>query len=196
MPAIVIDPDTHRVRAADYIASPHADARPVPTCIDLIVVHAISLPPGEYGGRAIEQLFTNTLNPSAHPYYRRIAHLKVSAHVVIRRAGCLQQFVPFNRRAWHAGQSCYRGRERCNDFSIGIELEGCVRQPFAATQYHQLAQLVNALLATYPGLSPTRIVCHSDIAPGRKKDPGSHFERDFLIRYSATTTVPICTSND
>lgn len=196
MPAITIDPDTHRVRTAKYIASPNADARPAKTAISLIVVHAISIPPGEYGGNAIEQLFTNTLDPNAHPYYSTIAHLKVSAHVMIRREGTLLQFVTFDRRAWHAGKSSYQGRERCNDFSIGIELEGCNSEPFATIQYRQLAQLVNALIAAYPGLSATRIACHSDIAPTRKTDPGSHFERDFLAKYSPPATVSRCASND
>ena len=187
MPVIAINPDTHRVTPAQYIPSPNADARPANTTLDLIVLHSISLPPGEYGGDGIQELFTNCLSPEAHPYYRTIAHLRVSTHIVIRRNGSLLQFVPFNRRAWHAGKSCYQGRDCCNDFSIGIELEGDENQPFPTVQYHQLAQLVRVLLATYPSLSEAAITCHSDIAPGRKTDPGIYFERDFLSKYTHPT---------
>ncbi len=183
MPAIVINPNTHRVTTAKYITSPNADTRPAEVNLNLIVIHSISVPPGEYGGNGIQQLFTNTLNPNVHPYYRDIMDLRVSAHIVIRRNSNLLQFVPFNRRAWHAGESRYQGREHCNDFSIGIELEGRDDQPFETGQYRQLAKLVHALLLAYPSLSAKHIACHSDIAPGRKTDPGIYFERNFLSKY-------------
>jgi AmpD protein len=139
----------------------------------VVVVHAISLPPGEFGGSAIEQLFLNRLDPSAHAYYATIVGLKVSAHFVVRRDGALVQFVPCERRAWHAGASTWRGRTRCNDFSIGIELEGADDVPFEDAQYAVLAFLIKALQRAYPILD---IVGHSDIAPGRKTDPGPHFD--------------------
>lgn len=172
-----------RVRVADgllhgvrYAASPNCDARPPGCEPDLIVVHGISLPPGEFGGDAIERLFTNTLDPQAHPYFDRLRDLRVSAHALIRRDGEVVQFVPFHRRAWHAGESCYAGREDCNDFSIGIELEGTDEQPYAEVQMQRLAALVRALRECYPRLSPDRVVGHSDIAPQRKTDPGPHFD--------------------
>jgi AmpD protein len=143
-------------------------------------VHSISLPPGEYGGPWIEKLFTNQLPAEAHPYFAEIYQMKVSAHVLIRRDGTVQQFVPFHQRAWHAGQSCYQGRETCNDFSIGIELEGSDDSAFEAIQYQQLAALIEALNAGYPNISKTRLAGHSDIAPGRKTDPGSGFDWDRL----------------
>jgi AmpD protein len=156
-----------------YLPSPNSDARPAQAVIDLLVIHNISLPPGEFGGPGIIDLFMNRLDPAAHPYYRGIAHLKVSAHFLVRRDGELIQFVPCAKRAWHAGESTWRGRERCNDFSIGIELEGADDQPFADIQYEQLAHLTRALQATYPGLE---IIGHSDIAPARKTDPGPCFD--------------------
>jgi AmpD protein len=141
--------------------------------IELIVVHAISLPPGEFGGPAIEQLFTNTLDVSAHPYYAGLAGLRVSAHFLVRRDGALVQFVPCAQRAWHAGDSAWRSRSRCNDFSIGIELEGTDDIAFEPAQYVSLACLTRALRARYP-IADT--VGHSDVAPGRKSDPGPHFD--------------------
>lgn len=141
--------------------------------IELIVVHAISLPPGEFGGSHIADFFANCLDCDAHPYFREIGELKLSAHFFIRRDGEIIQFVPCHKRAWHAGESSWRGRERCNDFSIGIELEGCDDQPFAAAQYEMLAELARAIKAVYPIRD---IVGHSDIAPGRKTDPGPHFD--------------------
>jgi len=133
-------------------------------------------PPGEYGGPWIDQLFTNTLSSDAHPYFAQIASLKVSAHLLIRRDGELVQYVPFHLRAWHAGVSQYCGRERCNDFSIGIELEGTDEQPYEPRQYDQLARVIDALVAAYPTLSTERIAGHSDVAPGRKTDPGPAFD--------------------
>ena len=161
--------------AAVHIPSPNFDDRPDGASIDLLVVHNISLPPGEFGGRGIIELFTNRLDPNAHPYYRQIADAKVSSHFLIRRDGELIQFVPCSRRAWHAGLSEWQGRSRCNDFSVGVELEGTDDQTFADSQYATLAALASVLLATYP---IRHCVGHSDIAvpPGRKSDPGPHFD--------------------
>jgi N-acetyl-anhydromuramoyl-L-alanine amidase len=158
------------------VLSPHFDARPGGATLDLIVVHGISLPPGEYGGPWIDRLFTGNLPADAHPYFREIAGLRVSAHAVIRRDGEIVQYVPFAERAWHAGASQYLGRSACNDFSVGIELEGTDEQPYTDAQYERLAALIEALLAAYPTLSREHIAGHSDIAPGRKSDPGPAFE--------------------
>lgn len=155
------------------IDSPNFDGRPGGEAPSLVVIHAISLPPEQFGGDGIERLFTNTLDPAAHPYYREIHGLKVSAHFLIRRDGELLQFVSCRQRAWHAGVSAWGGRERCNDFSIGIELEGCDSLPFEAAQYPVLARLVGALRRGHP---QAEIVGHSDIAPGRKTDPGPFFD--------------------
>ncbi|HEY9199886.1 MAG TPA: 1,6-anhydro-N-acetylmuramyl-L-alanine amidase AmpD [Gammaproteobacteria bacterium] len=161
---------------AEQCPSPNWDERAPPGDISLIVVHGISLPPGEFGGPWIADLFLNRLDPQAHPYFQEIAGLKVSAHAVIRRDGRIVQFVPFSKRAWHAGQSCFRGRGVCNDFSIGIELEGADDIPYTDAQYHQLAALIAALRRRYPGIAPDAIAGHADIAPGRKTDPGPAFE--------------------
>jgi AmpD protein len=161
------------IEGARYIASPNCDERPAGCAVELIVVHAISLPPGEFGGDGIIDLFTNRLDPAAHPYYATVSDLKVSAHFLIRRDGNLLQFVPSVRRAWHAGESSWRGRTRCNDFSIGIELEGTDHAPFEDAQYIVLADLTRAIEASYPA---TDIAGHSDIAPGRKTDPGPYFD--------------------
>jgi AmpD protein len=158
---------------ASYVPSPNCDDRPTGGVIDMVVVHAISLPPGEFGGDNIERLFTNRLDPDAHPYFATIADLRVSAHFLIRRDGTAVQFVPVTARAWHAGISVWRGRERCNDFSIGIELEGCDEKPFDPAQYRQLAALIRVIKRHYP---ITEIVGHSDIAPDRKTDPGPLFD--------------------
>lgn len=158
---------------ARVVVSPNCDARPPAAGVELIVVHAISLPPNRFGGPAIEALFTNRLDPAEHPYFAEIAHLRVSAHFLIRRDGELVQFVDCNRRAWHAGLSCWRGRERCNDFSIGVELEGCDTVPFMPAQYRVLAALADRICSRYPIAD---IVGHSDIAPGRKSDPGPKFD--------------------
>ena len=160
------------------VASPNHDARPRGTKITLLVVHAISLPPGEFGGDAIEHLFTNRLDASAHPYFREISGLKVSSHFLIRRNGELVQFVPVKRRAWHAGVSSWRGRNRCNDFSIGVELEGTDDGPFTRRQYARLASLINCLKTKFPLRD---IAGHSDIAPGRKTDPGPRFDWPRLL---------------
>ena len=158
---------------ARVIASPNFDSRPDWVPIDLIVIHSISLPPGIYGGLGIEQLFTNQLNPDEHPYYKEIAGLKVSSHFVIRRDGELLQFVPVALRAWHAGLSNWQGRERCNDFSIGIELEGDDDTPFEPSQYQTLQALLKSLAVMWP---ISAITSHSQIAPVRKTDPGSCFD--------------------
>ena len=159
-----------------YEPSPNCDIRPMETEMDLIVIHGISLPPGEFGGYWIDDLFNNRLDPKAHPYFEGICQLQVSSHLLIRREGQLMQFVPFHKRAWHAGESRYEGREACNDFSIGIELEGCDDIPYAPIQYHVLTDVVHALLRAYPYLTPKRIAGHNDIAPWRKTDPGPAFD--------------------
>jgi AmpD protein len=158
------------------VASPNHDARPAGIEAELIVVHGISLPPGEFGGPWIDRLFTNTLPADAHPYFAEVCPLRVSSHLVVRRAGEMTQYVRFTERAWHAGKSSYHGREACNDFSIGIELEGTDTLPYTAAQYRALTEAVVALCAAYPRLSPERLVGHSDVAPGRKTDPGSAFD--------------------
>lgn len=164
-------PDAH------VCPSPNRDARPPGLEPELIVIHAISLPPGEFGGPFIEQFFRNTLDTAAHPYFAQIAELRVSAHALIDRNGRAIQFVPFDERAWHAGVSSWQGRARCNDFSIGVELEGCDSRPFAAVQYATLARLIGWLAARYPVLGREGAIAgHSDIAPGRKTDPGPHFD--------------------
>jgi len=155
-----------------HIPSPNQDDRPADTPVALIVVHAISLPPSQFGGNDIVRLFTNTLAPEAHPYFAGISTLRVSAHFLIRRDGTLIQFVSGNQRAWHAGVSLWNGRERCNDFSIGIELEGCDEQPFEDAQYQQLIALVRLLCKHYP---IEALAGHRDIAPERKTDPGPLF---------------------
>jgi len=161
---------------ARVLESPNQDARPARIEPELIVVHAISLPPGEFGGPHVAELFQNRLDPDAHPYFAQIADLRVSAHVLIDREGMATQFVPFSRRAWHAGVSQWRGRERCNDFSIGIELEGTDDDPFTPVQYAELARLIGWLRERFPAIAPDALVGHCDIAPGRKTDPGPHFD--------------------
>jgi AmpD protein len=158
------------------VPSPNCDDRPPDTDIDLVVVHGISLPARAYGGEHIDRLFTNTLDPDAHPDFGPIAGLKVSAHVLIRRDGTLTQYVPIHRRAWHAGVSRFEGRAGCNDFSIGIELEGSDQDPYENVQYQVLAELIGTLSARWRGIRPERVVGHCDIAPGRKTDPGPTFE--------------------
>ena len=153
----------------------NCDERPAGELPSLVVVHAISLPPDRFGGPGVEQLFTNRLDPSGHPYYAAIHHLRVSAHYFIRRGGELVCFVPPERRAWHAGVSCFDGREGCNDFSIGIELEGTDTLAYTDAQYRQLAAVTDLLITIYPAIA-ANITGHSDIAPGRKTDPGIGFD--------------------
>lgn len=176
-----IDVNSGMVRQARQVPSPNWDDRPPGQEPELLVIHGISLPPGEFGGPWIDHLFCNKLAPGEHPYFAGIAHLTVSSHLLIRRDGELVQYVPLNKRAWHAGLSCYQGRERCNDFSIGIELEGTDELPYTAQQYRALDLLVPALLSAYPSLTTETIVGHSDIAPGRKTDPGRAFDWDRLF---------------
>lgn len=178
-----VDPASGLLTAARQVPSPNHDARPPGMQPELVVVHGISLPPGQYGGPWIEHLFTNRLDPAAHPYFAAIQGLKVSAHLLVRRDGELVQFVPFHRRAWHAGESRWGDRSRCNDFSIGIELEGCDDEAYTTAQYRRLAVAVRALCRAYPQLSPQRLAGHSEIAPGRKTDPGPAFDFARLARW-------------
>ncbi|HEY8097699.1 MAG TPA: 1,6-anhydro-N-acetylmuramyl-L-alanine amidase AmpD [Methylobacter sp.] len=171
----------HRLTGIPQTPSQNFDERPDPEDISLLVIHCISLPPGEFSNDYIAQLFCNRLDPDEHPYFKEIYQLKVSAHLLLKRDGGCVQYVPFDKRAWHAGKSNYGGRERCNDFSIGIELEGTEYIGYTDRQYEQLAAVVSALLKAYPKLSTQRIVGHSDIAPGRKTDPGASFDWQRLL---------------
>ena len=173
---MIVDTQTGLVQGVRYIPSPNCDDRPAGANIEVLVIHAISLPPGQFGGPGIEQLFSNRLNPDEHPYYKEIQGLEVSAHLLIRRDGEICQFVPLHRRAWHAGQSCCEGRNRVNDFSIGVELEGTDELPFEDAQYRALTTLTHTLMRAYPAITPARIYGHADISPGRKTDPGPCFD--------------------
>jgi len=164
------------LESAITLNSPNYDDRGDENDISLIVIHNISLPPNEFGGKGIEQLFTNSLDKSEHPFYEEIHQLRVSSHLLIRRDGEIMQFVPFHKRAWHAGVSQYLGRDVCNDFSIGIEMEGTDFEPFEEIQYEVLNNVIDALLKTYPSLKPDAITGHENIAVGRKTDPGPYFE--------------------
>jgi len=165
------------------VESPNCDDRPDGVEVSLVVLHSISLPPGEYGGDSIERLFTNGLDPAAHPYFAEIRELKVSSHFLVRRDGELIQFVPVERRAWHAGASSWRGRSRCNDFSVGIELEGTEEDVFTEAQYRALAVLLKDLQKKLPIRD---LAAHSDVAPGRKTDPGARFDWARLLTDLAT----------
>lgn len=171
-----IDTRSGLLRGARQVPSPNCDERPGGILPELIVVHGISLPPDEFGGPWIDRLFTNTLPPDEHPYFAIVAPLKVSSHALIRRDGEVVQYVPFHLRAWHAGASSYQGRERCNDFSIGIEMEGADETPYEPAQYRMLSAVILALCAAYSSLSLNHIAGHSDISPGRKTDPGPAFD--------------------
>jgi AmpD protein len=160
--------------------SPNYDQRPIGTEIELLVIHAISLPPNEFGGQFIDQLFTNSLDVNVNPYFAEIADLRVSSHLLIRRNGDIIQYVSLQQRAWHAGVSSFAGRERCNDFSIGIELEGCDSIAYTDKQYQQLIKTIKLMQERLPILTPDRIVGHCDIAPGRKTDPGPFFDWERL----------------
>ncbi len=175
--------ERHFLSSAKRVNSPNCDLRPDPDDISLIVIHCISLPPGQFGGQAIEQLFCNRLNPEQHPYFQQIHTLKVSSHLLIERNGEMVQFVAFDQRAWHAGVSSHQGRSRCNDFSIGIELEGTETVAYTESQYQKLAEVCRLLLQQYPRLSRENIVGHSDIAPGRKIDPGESFNWERFYQY-------------
>ena len=161
---------------AKKLESPNADPRPDANDISLLVIHNISLPPAQFGGSYIEQLFSNNLNPDDHPYFRDIYKLQVSSHLLIDRQGNITQFVPFDQRAWHAGVSEFDGRQRCNDFSIGIELEGTDDIAYTDIQYSVLAQVSQQIMAQYPTITSNGVVGHSDIAPERKTDPGQAFD--------------------
>lgn len=176
------EPSGHFLQGVKQCPSPNFDLRPNNEQPSLIVVHGISLPPNQFGTNAVEQLFTNQLNPNEDPYFAKIAELRVSAHFFIERGGEVTQFVSPQHRAWHAGVSSYQGRTRCNDFAIGIELEGTDETPYTAIQYQSLAELILALQQQYPKLSPKAIVGHSDISPGRKTDPGPYFMWETIWR--------------
>ncbi len=171
-----VDPGSGWLQGARHVPSPNYDERPEGAEISLLVIHGISLPPNEFGGDEIDRLFTNQLDPAAHPYFRDISRLRVSSHLLIRRDGEVVQYVPFTKRAWHAGESCYQERTCCNDFSIGIELEGTDDIPYEARQYEVLQTLIECLRNSYPAIGPRAIVGHCHIAPGRKTDPGPAFE--------------------
>jgi AmpD protein len=176
-----VESDTGRLLGARQVPSPNLDDRPPDTPIDLIVVHGISLPPGQFGKSHVEALFTNRLDPEVHPYFRQLRDLRVSAHLYISRDGAVTQFVPFMDRAWHAGVSSFEGRPHCNDRSIGIELEGTDTLPYTDDQYRALTEVIHALRAAYPAIGE-RIVGHVDIAPERKTDPGPAFDWHRLRR--------------
>jgi AmpD protein len=175
---VEVDPETGLLVEARQCLSPNRDERPAWAGIgvDLLVVHGISLPPGQFGGDAIDRLFTNTLDAGAHPSFAGLDGLRVSAHALIRRDGAVVQYVPFHERAWHAGVSAWRGRSGCNDFSVGVELEGTDTTPYAAVQYEALATIVGALATAYPAFDPAELAGHADVAPERKTDPGPAFE--------------------
>lgn len=175
-----IDPNTSLLQNVSFIPSPNFNERPRNTIIDMLVIHGISLPPGQFGGTAITELFTNTLNPNADPSYKEIASIPVSSHLLIRRDGSVIQFVAFDKRAWHAGASSFQGRNNCNDYSVGIELEGADTIPYEKKQYQQLVSLVSTLIRVYPAITLDRIVGHCDIAPGRKTDPGPAFDWSYF----------------
>ena len=172
----VVDRDSGTIQPAMQYPSPNHDERPTGCAPELLLIHGISLPPGEFGGRHIEAFFCNRLDTTAHPYFAEISHLQVSAHLLLQRDGTVIQFVPFGRRAWHAGESNFRGRNRCNDYSIGIELEGTDDTPYSDAQYAHLAAIVTVLAHAYPAILPRNIAGHCDVAPGRKSDPGPAFD--------------------
>jgi AmpD protein len=178
--------------AATRCESPNHGARPVGMPVDLVLIHSISLPPGIYGGDAIERLFTNRLDWNAHPYYQEIRGMQVSAHFLVRRDGTLLQFVSCDERAWHAGRSSWRGRGNCNDFSIGIELEGLEGERFEAVQYRMLAMLIERLRERYPIAA---VAGHEHVAPGRKADPGAGFDW-VALRASLTEPAPYFPGSD
>ncbi|WP_373001196.1 1,6-anhydro-N-acetylmuramyl-L-alanine amidase AmpD [Marinobacter sp.] len=179
--------DTGRIPFARWCPSPNFGPRPEGTDISLLVVHNISLPPGEFGGPEIEDFFCNRLDHTAHPYFQTIAGMQVSAHLLIRRNGTLVQFVSLLDRAWHAGRSCFEGQEECNDFSIGIELEGTDEIPYTPEQYRRLAEVSELIMLAWPDITTDRITGHCDIAPGRKSDPGPAFNwRTFHAALHAT----------
>lgn len=175
-------PGRHWLEGVRHTPSPNYDERPAGSAIELVIIHAISLPPGEFGGRFIEDLFMNRLDPGAHPFFREIAQLRVSAHLLVGRSGEVIQYVPLEKRAWHAGASAFRGRGACNDFSIGIELEGSDDVAYDPIQYRRLAGLCRRIMTLWPAVDRDRIVGHRHVSPGRKTDPGESFDWDFFYR--------------
>ena len=176
-----IDVSSGLLESAEFVPSPNCDDRPPQEKARLLIIHNISLPPNEFGGPYINQLFTNQLNPEEHPFFEEIHQLRVSSHLLIRRDGSIIQYVPFHKRAWHAGISTYENQQACNDFSIGIELEGADHIPYEPCQYEQLATVTQALLKTYPEMSAEHITGHCDVAPERKTDPGEAFDWEHYL---------------
>lgn len=189
-PELTIDTGRGLVAPARFVPSPNQDARPPGATLDLLVVHGIGMPPGQFGGPWVEKLFLNELPGEVHPFFASLDGLEVSAHVFLRRDGSMLQFVPFHARAWHAGRSEWRHRPACNDYSIGIEVEGADEIPYEPVQYEVLAALVAALRCAYPTLAGDAIAGHSDIAPGRKTDPGPAFDWAHLDRQLAGHRAP------
>ena len=177
------------IQDVNYVSSPNYNARPNNSTIDLIVIHNISLPPGEFMNSYIKDFFTNTLNITIHPYFETIQDKQVSAHCLINRIGEIIQFVPFTQRAWHAGESIFQGRKDCNDYSIGIELEGTDDLPYTDIQYQVLLKLIKALQSTYKHITTDRIVGHSTVSPGRKTDPGPAFDWKLLFNLLAANNA-------
>lgn len=180
LPALAWDAEGEWLAGATRRSSPNCDPRPADAAIDLVVIHGISLPPGEFGGEHIDALFANCLDENAHPYFAEIRSLQVSAHVLIRRDAQVVQYVPFSQRAWHAGESMFQGRAQCNDFSIGIELEGADETLYEVVQYRRLAELLGLIRKQWPAITRERIVGHCQVAPGRKTDPGPSFQWETL----------------
>lgn len=180
--SLYLDPETGLLDPVRYLPSPNCDARPQGAGIDLVVIHGISLPPGCYGGDYIDRLFTNCLEAGAHPYFSGICQLRVSSHLFISRRGDLTQYVPLTMRAWHAGESEFQGRRMCNDFSIGIELEGSDDDPYQNCQYDCTAGVIKVIMNYWPAIRRERVVGHADIAPGRKTDPGPAFDWQHLYK--------------
>jgi AmpD protein len=177
-----LDSNKQWMRNIRRVMSPNYDSRPESSEINLLVIHGISLPPGQYGSKYIDQLFTNSLDPKEHEYFEQIKHLRVSAHLLIDRTGSMTQYVPFHKRAWHAGESEFDNCPNCNDFSIGIELEGVDDAPYESIQYEKLSQVTKTIMNAWPGISKQRITGHSDISPGRKTDPGGCFKWDYFYK--------------
>ena len=176
-----IDKDGSWLSGANIVKSPNCDSRPLNINIELLVIHAISLPPKQYGGKYVAAFFTNPLDPDTHPYFLEIQDLRVSSHLFISREGHVTQYVPFNMRAWHAGKSSFKGRSFCNDYSIGIELEGCDEEKFCDVQYLTLARITELICQRWQKIKKDCIVGHSDIAPERKTDPGPFFDMDYYF---------------
>lgn len=188
--APVVD-DEGWLESARHVASPNFDQRPPGCDVSLLVLHNISLPPGSYGGDHIERFFCNRLDSTEHPYFPEIENLKVSAHLLVRRDGEIVQFVSLLQRAWHAGRSCFEGRPECNDFSIGVELEGTDHEPYSAEQYASLIRLSQSLMTAFPAITPERIVGHEHIAPERKTDPGPAFDWGYFLDHLSILHNPL-----